>query len=413
MGERADFVGMIRRAVRQCVVLGGVACALHAPARADVASDAAAAIVVFPKILVDTSGQTPRGPVDTLIRVSNTSDSPITMFCFLVNTNGHCKNSGDVCDPYVRSTDSGCGVTDQCDAEWHESDFVVQITAQQPIAWLASHGSVPCEQNGDPDVPCLPLSQGGRLGPQGQVNNSSTIQSLIPPVQEDPFIGELKCIAVNDPDNLVPVERNNLKGEAEIVHAATGVLDVEAYNAIGIPAIPGTNDGNNTLVIGGGPGAEYSGCPNVLILDHFFDGARDPVSGKSITTDLTLVPCTEDFATQTVNATTVQFLVYNEFEQRLSTSRSVSCFQHFKISDIDKASTDRSIFSAAVQGTLTGQTRIRGVEDEDQIHGHTLLGVAEEFRDGGGSAAFNLHFQGTRPPLVSGGEPQADFIYLP
>jgi len=403
---------MIPRAVRRGAALLTLLSALHVPARADVASDVAAAIVVFPKILVDASGITPRGPVDTLIRVSNTSDQPITMFCFLVNANGHCSNSGDICNPYVQPAASGCNPSEPCVAEWHEEDFVVQITAQQPIAWLASHGSVPCEQDVDPDLPCLPLSTGGRLGPQGQVNNSNTVQSLIPPVPEDPFIGDLTCIAVNDADNLVPVEENNLKGEAEIVRAAPGLVDVEAYNAVGIPAIPGTNDGNNTLVLGG-VAAEYSGCPNVLILDHFFDGATDPVSGKHVTTDVTLVPCTEDFATQTVDSTTVQFLVYNEFEQRLSTSRTVSCFQDFKISDIDKASTDRSIFSAAVQGTLTGQTRIRGVEDEDQIHGHTLLGVAEEFRDGGGSAAFNLHFQGSRPPLVPGGNPQADFIYLP
>src|SRR5512143_2703481 len=75
-------------------------------ARADVASDQPAAILVFPKIVVDTSNppQTTRGPVDTLIRVSNTSDRPITMYCFYVNANGHCSNSSTtICDPYDRS----------------------------------------------------------------------------------------------------------------------------------------------------------------------------------------------------------------------------------------------------------------------------------------------------------------------
>src|SRR4029077_14705668 len=117
--------------------------------------------------------------------------------------------------------------------------------------------------------------------------------------------------------------------------------------------------------LGTGAGAEYNSCPNILILDHFFDGGIDPISAKPGTTDLTLVPCSENFSTQDLTTTTVQFLVFNEFEQRLSTSRAVTCFQEFKISDIDKASTDRSIFSAAVQGTLTGQTRIRGVADQD------------------------------------------------
>ena len=46
-------------------------------ARADVASDKAAAILVFPKLLVDASNAPagPRGQVDTLIRISNTSDA--------------------------------------------------------------------------------------------------------------------------------------------------------------------------------------------------------------------------------------------------------------------------------------------------------------------------------------------------
>lgn len=477
---------MMRRGEGTCVVNGALlwgataallACVVGVPANADVASDQAAAMIVFPKIVVDTSGLTPRGPVDTLIRVSNTSDRPITMWCFLVNANGHCSSSGEICNPYVRAADSGCSVLDHCVADWQESDFVVHITARQPVAWLASRGAAFCEQSPDPNLPCLPLSEQGRPGPNGQTNDGS----LILPVPEDPFIGEMKCIAVNDVDNLVPVERNDLKGEVEIVRSREDFIDVAAYNAIGIPAITGTNNGDDTLVLGGGicvggskaqspcaddsqcvgglcaagvctggpnaespcagdaacapggrcsagvclggsaaqapcsddsacPGGacalrkEYSACPNILILDHFFDGATDPVSEEPITTDLTLVPCSEDFLTQTLTSTTVQFLVFNEFEQRVSTSRAVSCFQEFNISDI-QGSKDRSIFSAAVQGTLTGQTRLRGVADQHQTHGHALLGVAEEFREGGGTAAFNLHFQGRRP--------QSDFIYLP
>ena len=66
---------------------------------------------------------------------------------------------------------------------------------------------------------------------------------------------------------------------------------------------------------------------------------------------------------------------------------------------------ETSIFSAAVAGTLTGQTRIRGVAVQDPTFGHALLGIAEEFREGGGTAAFNLHFSGSRP--------QSDYLYLP
>ncbi len=408
------------------------------PARADVASDAAAAILVFPKLVVDTSSPpvTPRGRIDTLVRISNTSTQPVSMRCFYVDATPQCSNGSGSC----LSNPVSC--TGLCQSQWQETDFVVNITAQQPIAWLVSQGEIECTPTSPPNIPCFPLTSSGRPGPNGQ-NNSG---SRVPPAPEDPFIGYLKCVEVDRND--VPVDHNDLKGEAEITRVHDGTPDVEGYNAIGIPAIPGANnsiapgaaDPTHTLVLGGNmcaggsnaqapcagpadcPGGtcvsvgEYAGCPNVLILDHFFDGADDPVSGARITTDLTLVPCSEDFLTQTPVVTPVQFLVFNEFEQRFSTSRIVTCFQELTLSRIDTPSPDKSIFSAAVNGTLTGQTRIQGVDcrranspvlcqDQQSLYGHALLGIAEEFRDGGGTAGFNLHFNGTRP--------QSDFIYLP
>lgn len=402
-----------------------------AAARADVASDQAAAILVFPKLFVDTSGIAGRGRVDTLIRVSNTSTQPISMRCFYADATPWCTNDSGTCLwPNITCTGT-------CEARWQETDFVVNITARQPIAWLVSQGATACTQTTTPGQPCFQLTNDGRFGPNGQTNTGS----LIPPSSQDPFVGELTCVAVDRND--VPVERNHLKGEVEIlrvdVPVPTGQLstDVETYNAIGIPAIPGANNGDNTLLLGGNlcaggdnaqnvcagpadcPGGscvsvgEYSGCPNVLVLDHFFDGAFDPVAVGStgshnlpVTTVLTLVPCSEDFLTQAPLTTTVQFLVFNEFEQRFSTSRPVTCFDERPIwSIINTRNQDKSIFSAAVSGTLTGQTRILGVPDKDSKHGHALLGVAEEFRAGGGAAAVNLHFSGSRP--------QGDLIYLP
>jgi hypothetical protein len=367
--------------------------------RADVASDQAGAILVFPKIVVDTADPpaTLRGRVDTLIRISNTSDQPITLKCFYVNANGHCSNSPTtICTPGLIGASSPCGSSGICLPGWQEADFRVNLTALQPVGWLASEGAVACEEVFGTGLPCFPL---GGAGPELPNTNGG---SRVPPVSEDPFVGELRCIAVDRND--VPVERNDLKGEAELVRVGAEVVDVLAYNAVGIPALPRTNNRDNVLVLGG-ESPEYSSCPNVLILDHFFDGAEDPVSGNQVVTDLTLVPCTQNYLTQQPVTTPVQFLVFNEFEQRFSTSRRVTCFQEFRLSTIDTASPDRSIFSAAVAGTLTGQTRIRGVANNDKTQGHALLGLAEEFRVGGGGAAFNLHFSGTRQ--------QSDFIYLP
>ena len=396
---RQTSAGALFRSLIWAGGIGTLLCAAPQGVCADVVSDAAAAILVFPKIVVDvaTPQIAPPLQIDTLVRISNTSDKPIFIYCFLVNATPHCINGSGSC----LSSPITCTPRSDCQTEWQERDFVAQITARQPIAWLASHGESICEgpPGGIPAAPCLPLSQTTPFrGPNGQTNDGS----LIVPVPEDPFIGELKCLAIDA--NGVPVERNDLKGEAEIVRSNPGFVDVEGYNAIGIPSVPGTNNGDNVLTLGGAA-AEYSGCPNFLILDHFFDGAQDPVSGRTVTTDLTLVPCSEDFSTQSPITTTAQFLLFNEFEQRLSTSRPVTCFEEFHLFDIDRSTTDRSIFSAAVQGTLTGQTRIRGVADADQTHGHALLGIAEEFRDGGGTAAFNLHYDGSRP--------QSDFVYLP
>jgi len=364
-----------------------------------VAADRAAAILVFPKIVVDTSNNAGRGRLDTLIRISNTSAEPVRLQCFWMNANGHCFNApGIICDPTLSPRDPRCGDS-FCVPGWQETDFIVQLTARQPVAWLASTGAVPCADSNDPAIPCFAL---GTRDQRPSPNNN--LESRVPAVLEDPFVGELKCIAVDQND--LPAEKNVLKGEALIVRSDSGNFDVRSYNAVGIPALLGRNNYDNVLVLGGN-GAEYAGCPNVLVLDHFFDFAQDPITQQSIETVLTLVPCTEDLLGQRPVTLPVQFLVFNEFEQRFSTSyRDFTCFREFRLSQIDTRSNPTySIFYAGVAGTLTGQTRIRGVAGNDRTRGQTLLGVAEEFRSGGGSASFQLHMQGSRP--------QSDFVYLP
>ena len=105
-------------------------------------------------------------------------------------------------------------------------------------------------------------------------------------------------------------------------------------------------------------------------------------------TNLTLVPCTEDFLRQIPGSTVVQYLVFNEFEQRFSTSNTVKCFADTQLCNIGSGQCNRSIFNVGIAGTLTGQTRISPLSGG-------LLGVAVE-NHGPRSAAFNLHFQGVR-----------------
>lgn len=372
-----------------CAVLGGMMI-WAGTASADVTSDKAAGIVVFPKLRADTENG-----LDTEIQLSNTSGDQIHVMCFYVNANSHCSN-----DPErVCRTNEDCDLIDApggtCVEGWIENDFRFTLTAWQPIVWKISEG-----------MQFFPLDGFKRVGVDGQFNEDSSI----PPVAEDPFMGELKCIEVG-PDG-APVDRNDLKGEATIVRASEGLLDARGYNAVGIQAREGANDGDKNLVIG----EEYNGCPAVLILNHFFDDAVEPINDNYVRTDLTLVPCSQDFELQAPFDTTVQFLVFNEFEQRFSASFKVNCFRETTLSDIDtrprslsdvlasSTGDTRSIFNVNVQGTLTGQTRIRGVDDNSEEHGNGLIGVAEEFHRSSetdlstvvGTASFNIHQTGVR-----------------
>src|SRR5262249_39524166 len=158
---------------------------------------------------------------------------------------------------------------------------------------------------------------------------------------------------------------NNVYGTATIVSVAPtygGLPDAESYNAVGIKAKSGVcanpmvapqfpvfcdTDADCTmpatcqpipqefqvvdgevLRLGSSFLEPYNGCPETLIVDHIFDGAPDPVAVGFFVTDLTLVPCSEDFRTGTANLgrSSAQFLVFNEFEQRFSTTEPVTCF---------------------------------------------------------------------------------------
>jgi hypothetical protein len=536
-----------RRALLAVAVFG-VWLGILPAARADIGSDHPAAILVFPKLLVDTTNG-----LDTLIRISNVSDTALNVYCFYVNATPQCSlGDGTSCfpdEPACFRDVGGQTIAGKCEPQWQPTDFIFRLTQDQPTGWLVSSGESVncafidgvCSDDGttrcDKDTDCkagarcvqpacLPLDGGplGRTGPGGQVN-----EGAVPLSPEDPFIGELKCIAVDDAQQ--PVARNDLIGEVLIGRLQSGpdkTIALAGYNAIGIPALLNTcgpdgkcvltgtacqsdltceptNNRDRTLVLGGAVGtAEYEGCPNILILDHYFDGAADPlianlceqpagtcsVTGATcasdsdcidnicvggpvgtcsvtntpcsvqtdcnntcgpgntctlsgdrclkdvdcpvptfearVVTELTLVPCTEDFEDPTSGllTTTAQFIVFNEFEQRFSTSRSIDCFKEIQLSNIDTVTNERSIFSAGVQGTLTGQSRIRGVVPDDSTGrgGNALIGVAEEFRCAGSKIEFptcgftdaarmvsatakNLHFQGRRP--------QSDFIYLP
>ncbi len=404
------------RTVNRKPVLWGVGMLLGAlllavgTVRADVVTDQAAGLIIFPKLVFNSDYG-----LNTEIQLSNTSGHQISVRCFYVNANSHCSNfPEEICntneDCVFESRPNG-----SCLPGWVETDFHFQLTAFQPIIWLISEG-----------LPDFPLDGVDRISHFNTFNEDSSI----PPVSEDPFIGELKCFEVGDDEQ--PITANDLKAEVTIVRANDyQPLDARGYNGIGIKAkLDVENDGVNTLVLG--QGGEYNGCPNILIIDHFFDDAivfaeeRDS-NTAFVRSDLTFVPCSENFELQNVALfeTKLQFLVYNEFEQRFSTSTGVECFREIPLSDIDTrprplfdgdpASTgDKfSIFNIALQGTLTGQTRIRPVDDGSPAHGNGVVAVAEEFHRSDPDDLFSVRASAAFQVDHVGERTDPDFIVVP
>ena len=338
-----------------------------------------AGYIVLPKIVVQTSaGQLPPADdisVDTRIQLTNLDpQNPIIVKCFFINSFSQCGGAGLPC---LSSADCGGA---QCLPVWDVGNFTLDLTRDQPTSWIASQGSAQIQPFGDP------------------------------------FEGELKCVQVDAAE--VPVADNSLKAEATIIYAqqvpsaeppriATAAYNAEGFQVDTSPQCVDAADCTSVVCMngvctcmtdadcanglicdlasnlcttdpaapmclgdlpGGQPAAvgcsqRYAPCPAVLILDHFFDHATPQFvdAGNVVTTDLTLVPCSEDLQTAgLINQPTIvaQMLVYNEFEQKFSSSTKVQCFKQIQLSDIDTSpgpSDDAwSLFSIFVQGTLVG-----------------------------------------------------------
>ena len=345
--------------------------------RADVTTERSASILVFPKLMFDSTGLLSDGTsVDTVIQISNTSNSMVFAHCFYLN---------------ATPVDASRPVGPSNPAQWQEVDFEIVLTKQQPTHWVLSSGRLddPTDNRSCKDDCSTAGFDPGR----------------IPPAGSDPFIGELRCIEVDSSG--APISGNHLKGEATLVW---GDAQASKYNAIGILGLTDSNNGDSVLCLGGGggdncpTGAEYNACPNVLTLNHFAELASDPVvealdhgDSSNVTTELTLVPCTQDFENQVAPPVVVQFLITNEFEAQFSTSTTVTCWGNFRLNTIGNVG---RILEVGTLGSRFAQTRMVPATPEDG----GVLGVAEEFHevreDGSvatGRAALNLFGDGARP----------------
>jgi hypothetical protein len=249
------------------------------------------------------------------------------------------------------------------------------MTPNQPLGWSIARGLY------------TPPLDGTVSGPGGATN----VGTLVPLVSS-PFDGSMRCVVVDDRGR--PIDHNVLIGTASIeTDADTGppidvaqYIDAARYNAIGLPAIEGANDGDEVLRLGGSQ-PEYAACPTTLVLANVFDGGavRTGDLASPVTTTVSLLPCGGNLLADQPPAAVVQALVRNEFAQRFSTSRPVAGSFALQLSLFDTMQPDRSIFHVGIAGTLTGQT------DLNAVGGGGLVGVALEAHDGVGPAARQYH----------------------
>ncbi len=367
-------------------------------ARADVTSDRPGSVVVFPKVISD-------GVRNTFIQITNTGNMPVNAHCFYINTNA------DVPGVCSITSSSGCTVDAQCPSgetcvHCGETDFDIFLTSQQPTIW--------------------PVSTGRQVSQTDDLKGFDP--GLIPPRGSD-FLGELKCIATTAPSATAPgqpIMQNVLKGEALL----TGpTAEVSEYNALTIQA-SGSATGNDLAL-----GTTYNACPADLVIDHRADGATDTFNGLPVTSELTLVPCSEDLEDQLPTRGIVNVVVVNEFEQPLSVDGlNFDCMLNQSLSSISSVFSRGSVGSDFAKTRITpstssicysGTNRNQICSTDADCPGFVtsasgtdlgcrpvtgLLGVIEEFESPGvagdelagaipriGSAAVSAHMEGSRP----------------
>ncbi len=284
-----------------------------------------------------------------------------------------------------------------------EIDFDIWLTKQQPTHWVASTGRLyPSNEATCRAVSCNPNDTTFPAGGH-PCCDAGFDPGRVPPVVPG-FTGELMCIEVDAGG--APLPGNSLKGEATLEEIATG--DVSKYNAIGLQGL-NPNNQDNVLCVGQGGGAncpggpEYAGCPATWILDHSAVGATDLLVGGSSTvgTNLTVVPCTENFELQSTPAVALQFAITNEFEQTFSASTTMECWASWNLETIN------SIFQAANLQSSVVQTRMRSAANTP----FGVIAVIEETHTAGSLTARSA--QNGHTTLVTPSQEPADVITIP
>lgn len=338
--------GRRQRASVQSIALSLAVAILCSTARldAELSTTAPGSLVVFPYVVADSAAG-----LDTLLRLGNAGDRPLRTRCVYEDTIPRCAGGrpGESC------IDHAPPCSGDCQPQTQDREFTVILTGRQPIEWRASIGLSDFALDGN------------RSGPGGQSNQGS----LIPPVRTDPFRGLLRCVVLDERGN--PAPRNDLLGSA-VVEQRSGspqrLSDLLRYNPFSFSGLPQNANRDFVLTLGG-PAAEYDACPQSLLLQHLFDGAvlRFHREGtdieRKVSNHLVVARC----GSSTLEPSTIDVEVYNEFEQRLAARLSIEPYVLAPLSALETERAERSIFHVATQGTLAGQSYLRAQAGDPAI----------------------------------------------
>ncbi len=366
-------------------------------AGADVASDKAGSVIIFPKVIAD-------GTRDTLISLTNTWNSTAFVHCEYRQGLGTCLLNGAPCStdtdcigqgfcqgPLPRCLSNGrrCRTVDDCpsgdicggvdDLRCRTANFDLVLTRQQPTIWRVSTGRV-LDLTADPDGSCDPDPDGSLqqvcpgfffslcdpenpdpdtcdpLNPSGRV---------LPPPGSPSFQGELRCFQfAQDMEGMNP--QDAIKGEAII--ETLDSPQISKYNSINIEG--GTDSGDLVLKLNN---VEYNACPTELEFTNHAVGAGDPVvnsllpaadcavTGCPVRTEITVVPCSSDYEHEegVPETAALNFEFFDEFEAlRASRGVELQCWANLDLDDLtDFAPNGTTYLKTRVTSQGTGRCR--------------------------------------------------------
>jgi len=323
------------------------------------ASADASAFVLFPLISVDESVG-----IDTVITLTNTGSDPVAARCFYQDNTPPCDDAGN-CIGKPGDCDGGCNRAARV------TEFVVDLTKNQPTAWRVSAGRQEFVS---------------RFGADGQRGDSSGVPGL----GQGPLTAVLRCFAADERG--APTGANVLSGSARVETRTGAKLDAFSYEALGLAGVLSTGNSDSGVILGGDAGV-LAGCPGVASVPVLFDFAtlENDAGDTHLASEFVIVPCGVELGGSGLTAgaasKSARFFVLNEFGQAFSSSAVVENQLIRSMSSIDsERDPTRSIFTVMVNGTISGQVVTRLVasrEDPVSRGGMAMLLIEHHESDDG------------------------------